>query len=238
MQITICSVDEVNEHILGLLGRKKINHIYHWANPFVNRKNLMATYAIERDSGFDFVIHTKPDNLKGDMYELTLGDEDILFSISYGAIPICGIEHLEYEDDVQMLAKSSGLTFGKDTPAKKIAGIIERYQATPVLFNESFNKCRLQVENRISTSPFVISRYFSVMLGKELAKARAALMKEKQAEQDKISHEKQDKELIEAKEKMAKVEQTTVPSESPPVADTKPENVIEVDVTKKTEGKE
>jgi hypothetical protein len=231
MQKTICSVDEVNEHILGLLSRKKVNHIYHWANPFVNKKNLMATYAIERDSGFDFVIHTKPDNLKGDMYELTLGDEDILFSISYGAIPICGIEHLGYEDDVQMLAKASGLTFGKDTPAKKIAGIIERYQSTPVLFNEAFNKSRQQVENRIATSPFVISRYFSVMLGKELSKARNALMKEKQ-------QEKQTQELIKAKESIGKEPEQIVPPESPPQADVKPDNIIEVDFAKKTEGKE
>ena len=199
MDITLCSVDEVNEHIMGLIARKKINHIYHWANPFVNKRNLMPTYAFERDAGFDFVIHTKPDNLKGDMYELTTGDEDILFSISYGALPICGIEHLGYDKDSQHLAISSGLTFGKDTTAKKIVKIIEKHQ-TPVLFNESFNKCRQKVENRISTSPFIIARYFNVMLGKELAQARTALSKEKQKEYEEQNKEKINKK-VEAREK-------------------------------------
>jgi len=234
--ITICSVDEVNDHVMALIARRKINHIYHWANPYVNRRNISPTYAIERDFGFDMVIHTKPDNMKGDMYELTTGDEDILFSISYGALPICGIDHLGYEKDSNHLAMSAGVTFGKDTPAKKIAGMVNRFQ-TPALFNEVFNKCRQEVENRIATSPFIIARYFSVMLGRELSQARAAMSREKQEE---LAQKQKEEEIAAAKkvdEKRDGKIETEVPEKAEAKAETKvpekPENVIEADFKQK-----
>jgi hypothetical protein len=211
MDITVCSVGEVNDHVMGLMSRKKINHIYHWANPQVNRRNILATYALERDAGFDFVIHTKPDDLSEDMYEITTGDEDVLFSISYGALPICGYDHLGYdEEDTSNLAFASGITFGKDTTAKTLTSIIEKYQ-TPVLFNEAFLKARQKVENRISTSPFIVGRYFTVMLGKEMSKARAALAKE---EQDKLK----------AAEEAKKVEEVKTETET---TSEQPSNIIE-----------
>jgi len=216
MEITICSVDELNDHIMGLIERKKVNHIYHWANPSVNKTNIVPTYAIERDAGFDVVIHTKPDNLKGDMYEITTGDEDILFSISYGAVPICGIEHLGYEKGSKHLGLASGKIFGKDTPAKKISKMVENLQ-TPVLFNETFGKCRQQVEHRLSNSPFVLSKYFNVMLGKDVAKARSIISKEKQEE------------LKQAQEKQQQTEsrKTAKKIDSKRESDVKPDNVIE-----------
>jgi hypothetical protein len=75
------------------------------------------------------------------------------------------------------------------------------------------------------------------MLGKELSKARNALMKEKQKEQESQKQEKHNQELIKAKEAIGKEPEQIVPPESPP-SDIKPENVIEVDFSKKTEGKE
>ena len=193
MQITLCSIDEINDHIKFLLEKKKINHIYHWANPYVNKSNLLSTYALERDAGFDFVIHTKPDNMRGNMYEISTGDEDILFSIAYGAIPICGIDHLGYDENTKHLATISKKTFGKDTPSKKIANIIETLQ-TPVVFNEIFSKCKQEVEHRISNSPLIGARYFNIMLGKELSKARSLLAKEKRNEIEKEIKEKDNQE--------------------------------------------
>lgn len=192
-QLTLCSVDDVNDHIKGMIQRGKIGHIYHWANPYVNRRNIMPTYAIERDGDYDFVIHTKPDDLRGDMFELTTGDEDVLFSIACGSLPISGVNHLGMEEDAKHLGLS-GLTFGKDTPSKKIAAMIEKYQ-TPVLFNEKFGKCRQMVENRISTSPYIIARYFNVMLGKELAHLRALIASEKREELEKEEQAKLDKKI-------------------------------------------
>jgi hypothetical protein len=183
MDITLCSVGEVNEHIQGLLARKKVGHIYHWANPYVNRKNIGPTYAIERDGGYDFVIHTKPDNLNGEMYEITSGDEDILFSIAYGAIPVSGIDHLGYDEDSSHLSKICGLSFGKETTAKSLRSMIEAH-TVPVKWNEVFNKCRSYVENRISNSPLILARYFSAFLGKELARARAEIASEIQSKME------------------------------------------------------
>lgn len=208
LDITLCSVDEVNDHIMSLVSRKKVNHIYHWANPYVNKGNLVSTYAIERDAGYDFVIHTKPDDLRGDMYEITTGDEDVLFSISYGALPITGLDHLGYDADMgNKHLGLSGETFGKDTSSKKLTKLIDKL-GTPILFNEAFNKCRQEVEHRLSTSPFIISRYFNVMLGKDLAKARTMISKEKQKQQ------KQQEENEKKSESETKIKE-------------KPENVVE-----------
>ena len=181
MKITICTVGELDEHLMGLLQRQKITHIYHWANPYVNKRNILPTYALERDMSFDFVIHTKPDNLNGQMYELSSGDDDILFSIASGSLPICGIDHVGYDDESSHLGLASGLTFGKDSTEKSIRQIIENYSVA-VRWNEAFNKCRTMVESRIITSPKVISAYFSVMLGRELAMARNVLALEAKAQ--------------------------------------------------------
>lgn len=186
MDITLSSVDEVNDHILGLMSRGKIKHIYHWANPYVNKSNIIPTYAMERDIGYDFVIHTLPDSLEGNAYEVTTGEEDILFAISYGALPICGIEHIIHENvseddriDIQegMLGFRAGLTFGKDTSAKKIRSMIEDH-TVPVRWNASYNKYRPYVEGRLITSPNIIQGYFVIMLGKQLAMAREAVATE------------------------------------------------------------
>jgi len=197
MNITICSVDNVDEHIKGLIGRGKISHIYHWANPMVNKSNIVATCAIERDAGYDFVIHTKPDHMKGQLYEITTGDEDILFSIAYGALPICGVDHIGLEDDGNTLMKASGLTFGKESSHKRIAKIINLNQ-TPSLFNEAFGKCRAKVERRVITDAYIIARYFGVMLGRDVAKARSMLAKETQKKMEQAQEEK--KESVENRE--------------------------------------
>jgi len=177
MEITLCSVGEVNEHLMGLMQTGKVNHIYHWANPFVNKTNINATFAIERDAQYDFVIHTKPDNLSGDLYEITAGDEDILFSVAYGALPICGVEHLGYEENSGNLSILCGLTFGKDTNPKKLRQMIETHMV-PVTFNEKFNRCRSIIENRLAVSPLIGARYFSLMLSDDMRQARAAIAAE------------------------------------------------------------
>jgi hypothetical protein len=180
MKITVCTVGELDEHIMGLIQRQKVTHIYHWANPYVNRRNILATYALERDMAFDFVIHTKPDNLNGQMYELSSGDDDVLMSIASGSLPICGIDHVGYDDESTHLGYASGLTFGKNSTEKTIKEMIENY-SVGVRWNDAFNKCRALVESRIITSPKIISAYFSVMLGRDLSNARNVLAMEAKA---------------------------------------------------------
>jgi hypothetical protein len=203
MEITLSSVDEVNEHILGLMQRGKIKHIYHWANPYVNKSNIFPTYAIERDFGYDFVIHTLPDSLDGNAYEITTGEEDILFSTSYGALSICGIEHLipDYVSDddrkemqASMLGFRAGLTFGKDTPAKKIRAMIESHKI-PARWNEAYNKYRPYVEGRLITSPNIIQGYFVIMLGRDLAMAREAIATETRVQIESEANAAKDKQV-------------------------------------------
>lgn len=176
MKITLCTVGEINEHIDGLIQRQKIAHIHHWANPFVNSKNFLQTYALERDLAFDIVIHTKADKLEN-MYDLVSGDEDILFSIASGSLPICGIDHLQYEDDSTYLGKTCGITFGKDTTAHKLRELVESYML-PVRWNESFIKCRNLMDSRTASSPKVLASYFGIFLGKEMSEARQLLATE------------------------------------------------------------
>ena len=220
MDITLCSVGEVNEHLMGLMQNGKVSHIYHWANPFVNKTNINATYAIERDAGYDFVIHTKPDNLVGDLYEVCTGDEDILFSIAYGALPICGIEHLGYDENSNNLAVTCGLTFGKDTNPKKIRQMIETHMVA-VTFNEKFNRCRGIVENRLAASPLIGSRYFSLMLSDDMRKARSVLAEEAQARE----------EAAQQKGQVTQEKVSEAPKNSPESSNSNDDNVIEVDFT-------
>lgn len=177
MEITLCSVGEVNPHLMGLMQAGKVKHIYHWANPFVNKTNINATYSIERDAQYDFVVITKPDNLVGDLYEITSGDEDILFAIAYGALPICGVEHLGYDENSGNLSVLCGLTFGKETNPKKIRQMIEAHMV-PVTFNEKFNRCRAIIENRLAVSPLIGARYFSLMLSDDIRQARSVIAAE------------------------------------------------------------
>lgn len=255
MNITICSVDNVDDHIRGLISKGKVNHIHHWANPMVNRSNILTTCAIERDAGFDFVIHTKPDNMKGQLYEITTGDEDILFSIAYGALPICGVDHIGLDDDSNTLMTASGLTFGKDSPHERISKIVTLNQ-TPSLFNEALGKCRAMVERRVITDTYIVARYFAVMLGREMSKARAMLAKEAQEKMDKTSEEKnasvENREIKEVRNQLPPVETemvTSSPSESvvgglqtieasadssekTPTTEETPENIIKVNFKK------
>ena len=176
MKITICTVGDLNEHINGLIQRQKIAHIHHWANPFVNYKNFLQTYALERDLAFDIVLHVKADKLEN-MYDLVSGDEDILFSIASGSLPITGIDHLNYDEDSSYLGKSSGLTFGKDTTAHKLKELVEAY-LLPVRWNEAFIKCRNLMDSRTASSTKVLASYFGIFLGKEMSEARSILANE------------------------------------------------------------
>jgi len=186
MDITICSVDEVSEQLTGLIQSGSVKHIYHWANPYVNAGNMIPTYAIERDAGFDFVIHTLSDNLNGKLYELSCGDEDILFALSYGALPICGYDHLIESDmneqqveDIKrsMTAFAGGLTFGKKSTAKDIRNLITSHTVA-VKWNESYMKYKPYLDSKSIMFPALMNKYFLTMIGKDLAYAREALANE------------------------------------------------------------
>ena len=176
MNITICTVGELNPQVSGEVYKGSVSHIKHWADPQVTNRTLTDTYAIERDSAFDVVILTKPEELQGEMYELTSGDEDILFAIHTGSIPISGSADVGYDED--HLSNASGMTFGKDTTAKTIKKMVESVTAIPVKFNEVYGKCRNAVERRIVNDASVMGRYYTALLGKEEAEMRKAVAAE------------------------------------------------------------
>jgi len=177
MDITISSVGEASEHLRGLISMGKVKHIYHWANPYVNKTNVYATWALERDAGFDFVILTKPDDLKGKMYEICSGDEDILFAAAYGALPIAGYDHLGYDEEAHHLSILCP-TFGNDSTPKSIREIIGTHQVW-TKYAESYGKVRAAVEARLVASPAIMGRYFAICIGPELSMARSTLAAEK-----------------------------------------------------------
>lgn len=176
MDITISSVGEVDPFISARMGEGKINHIMHWASPHVTNRTLLDTYAIERDGCYDVVILTKPEQLQGEMYEITTGDEDMLFAIFSGAIPICGTKDIGYDD--KHLSNASGLTFGASTSPKSIRLMVESVTSVPVKFNEVYGKCRDAVQRRIINDDRIMGTYYSALLGKYESELRQQIAKE------------------------------------------------------------
>jgi hypothetical protein len=164
--ITICSVGEIDDHTAGLINARKVGHIMHWANPSVNKANIGTTYAMERDVGYDFVILCKPDAMEGKMYEICSGDDDIIFSASYGAVVVCGWDHLELGAD--HISKKSGMHFGKDTDAVQIKNMLESMVNFYDKWNAAYNEVRRYLESRIlDTSSFAQSAYYNLIAGPE-----------------------------------------------------------------------
>jgi hypothetical protein len=181
-------VGDLNSSLMDLVARQKVTHIHHWANPGSNKRNFTVTAAMERDVKFDFIMYCMPESLEGNFYELTMGDEDILCAIASGILPICGIEHVGYEKT--HLYNASGLTFGKDTKYEDIKKLIRSTYYDFTKWNMAFNKCRIYMENRVTTSPFVMGAYFGVLIGRRKAEERVKAMEDlKKEEQAKIAEE-------------------------------------------------
>ena len=178
--ITLSSVGEVSDHLKGLLSAGKVRHIYHWANPYVVSGNLYASWAMERDSAFDFTIITKPSELAGKLYEICLGDEDVLFAAASGSLPICGIADLDYEEGLHNVGTSCP-NFGSANTAKELREAITSRQVW-TRYKEDYGKVRAKVEARLTAGPFTMSRYFSILLGPEKSEFRNEYLEQKKKE--------------------------------------------------------
>lgn len=162
--ITISSVGELSPSVIKLLETNKIKHIMHWSNPDITHKTNIAMYARERDMQFDFVLLTKPDDLSSDYYELTMGDEDVVFAIANGSIPVCGIDHIGYDEDSIFYA--SGLTFGPETTPKQIFDLLKENSKIDK-WNRVIYDTINYIRPRISNSPETLRMYYSAMIGIE-----------------------------------------------------------------------
>lgn len=188
--ITVSCVGVLNDHVMGLIENQKIAHSKHWANPDINFRSAPTMFALERDGMYDFTIICKPEEMSNDLYELASGDEDVLFAIASGSVPVCGINHVGYTEDSIFYA--SGLTFGQttykrdengayvedgngnrvvevqETSAEEISAIIkEAYKYTN--YNEALRKSVHSISERVMGTPVTLRNYYTALVGSEVA---------------------------------------------------------------------
>jgi hypothetical protein len=175
--ITISSIGELDEHIMGLIQNKKIKNIQHWSNPYVNSRNILKTMAIERDVGFDFTLLTLPNDI--DIYNLTTTDTDAVISIASGSLTFAEVDDAGYKENehICLLAKT---TFGRNTTAKELETLITKWSVC-ANWDSAFQSQRKLLSARLISSPVILAGYFSAMLGRDVALSRH----EKYTESDK-----------------------------------------------------
>lgn len=160
--ITISSVGELSQSVINLLESGKIRHMMHWSNPDVTAKTNISSYARERDMGFDFVFITKPDDLTNDYYELASGDEDVIFAIANGSVPVCGVDHVGYDDESIFYA--SGLSFGPETTPKQLADMVKENYVVEK-WNAAIYECVNYIRPRLASAPETLRMYYSALIG-------------------------------------------------------------------------
>jgi hypothetical protein len=165
-------------------GKTGIGYIQHWASPLVKPGTQEVTVQIERDSGFDFVFHCRPSvaeiTEKDLRYEICDGDEDIINSIAYGAVPIVGIKT---EDDKPLYDPektafyASKLTFNENTPFKELFHMLVRNNEYTE-WARRYDMCRQAIEGRLDNA----GQVFATVIGKEASMAIAEAAKKVVAE--------------------------------------------------------
>lgn len=180
---TVCSVGELDERLVKLIQDRTVHNIQHWANPFVSKTNAVKTAAIERDAGFDFVIHTmggsEPDDVKSDYYNITAVDTDALMSIASGAVAIAGIDDAGYDDGMH-ICKATGMTFGVKTSVKDLDAMLSKWKVC-VNWDNIYEKQRQLLSTKLLSSPVIMASYFNAMLGRRIADARKEYFKKAEA---------------------------------------------------------
>lgn len=197
--ITIASVGKLSPRIMGEIESGNIKHIRHWANPDVTARTALAAFAMERDRRYDFTIITKPDDLSAEYYELTTGDEDILFAAAAGSVPIGGIGHVGYVED--SLYYASGLVFGSESTPADIAKIIKSTYKSSTQWNKHMHRVLGAMQDRVSGSPKMLRAYYTALVGvsiveqeteiarKALEEAREKIKADEVAKESPISEE-------------------------------------------------
>jgi hypothetical protein len=189
--IAVSSVGALNDHVMSLLAHKKVSHINHFANPQINVGNREIAYAVERDSSYDFVMYCEDPEIGNDFYSLTSGDEEVLFAIASGSVPICGVDHVGY--DKSSLYYASGLTFNPITVTGRNLYDMIKAHSIAVKWNEAFGKSKAALESRISNSPTILAKYWQVFLGRDIAQARQAMAeKERKRIEDEVNVDAQE----------------------------------------------
>ena len=171
--ITVASVGKLSERIMREIESGNIKHIRHWANPDVTARTALAAFAMERDRRYDFTVITKPDDLSAEYYELTTGDEDILFAAASGSVPVGGIDHVGYVED--SLYYASGLVFGADTEPVEIAKIIKSTYKSSTQWNKHMHRVLSAMQDRVSGSPKMLRAYYTALVGTAIVEQETEL---------------------------------------------------------------
>lgn len=180
--ITISSVGELSERVMKLIEDGKVKTMYHWANPSSNKKNFSTTYAIERDAEFDILVYTFPEDMSKNFYDLTMGDEDVLFAAASGTVPVVGCEHIGFEES--HLYNASGLVFSPKTDYMDLFKMVRNNYLDATKFNAALNGCRRILDFRTSTSPSIMSVLYGLLLGRKKATELSESLKSKMKEMD------------------------------------------------------
>ena len=176
--ITLCSVSQVEDRTMAIIGQNKIKHIQHWANPSVHAGNRSITEAMERDMGYDIVIYCDFD--EPTLYSISTGDEDILFAAASGTLPLLALGHIGYTAEDGLYTACPMFDPTKYT-GRKIYEMVN-YHSKGFAWNTAYNKIKALIEARISSAPGILGGYWQAMQGRKISEARKAMAEEKRAE--------------------------------------------------------
>jgi hypothetical protein len=187
--ITISSVGDLAKPIYKLMQQNddgkapRVTTIPHWASPVMNRSNYAATMAVERDTGFDFVITTVPEDISNSPYELTNVDTDNIMAVAEGAVTIAGVQDAGFSKE-NHICVATNLVFGPKTTEKEIQSMIEKWRIC-VNWDTAYQKQRELLKAKTVASEQIMGGYFHAMLGRNLSDAFGAKLKEALDEQKK-----------------------------------------------------
>lgn len=172
---TISSIVELDPRLMKLLETRNVKNIQHWANPYVNSRNLLTTMAIERDMEYDFVILTYGDaenRPEQNAYAITDTDTDALIAVATGAIAIAGVDGMEFGEGTH-ISQDTGLTFGIDTKIDDLLGMLKKWSVCSN-WDNAYGKQYSILKTRLVSSPMVMAGYFNAFLGRAVSEARQA----------------------------------------------------------------
>lgn len=179
--ITICTVGELDDRLMKLLTTAKdpkhpekgacVRNMIHWANPYVNPRNMQKTIAIERDAAFDFTILTGPDDFSDDIYNITMTDTDALIAVASGSVAIACIDDAGFRKGTH-ICLDTGLTFGKDTKVDDIKGMLIKWSICSNWDTAYEKQKQYLIGRRLVSAPNVMGGFFNAMLGRKFSLAR------------------------------------------------------------------
>lgn len=170
---TVCDLDPRLEKLLVARSKKEqppVRHIYHWANPYVNAKNVTETMAMERDAAFDFVILTSPTDIEDDIYLISDTDTDAILGIAAGSVVFAQIAEAQFGKGVHICNEcGTGFAFSVNSPVQKIREMVEQRRSV-AKWDEAYIAQRTLLEHRLVSDPKILAGYFHAMLGQRVSK--------------------------------------------------------------------